>query len=77
MLFYPIISISMQGRFKMEYRLLFTIVRYNYRDYNITTINIHDIHDASVYNYNYNYNGTTTTYYMTCKYITSCMVVTS
>jgi hypothetical protein len=23
----------MQGRFKMEYRL-FTIVRYNYRDYN-------------------------------------------
>jgi hypothetical protein len=28
-------NLSMQGRFKMEYRLL-TIVRYNYRDYNIT-----------------------------------------
>jgi hypothetical protein len=26
-------TLSMQGRFKMEYRL-FTIVRYNYRDYN-------------------------------------------
>ncbi len=26
-------NLSMQGRFKMEYRLL-TIVRYNYRDYN-------------------------------------------
>ena len=29
----------MQGRFKMEYRL-FTIVRYNYRDYNIWTKNV-------------------------------------
>ncbi len=26
-------NLSMQGRFKMEYRLL-TIVRYNYKDYN-------------------------------------------
>jgi hypothetical protein len=28
----------MQGRFKMEYRLL-TIVRYNYRDYNSASVN--------------------------------------
>ncbi len=31
--FYIYSNLSMQGRFKMEYRLL-TIVRYNYRDYN-------------------------------------------